>query len=159
MISFSLISINHPQITQNRNMTCPLSTLAIIASMAATDESEECTSTTKRPAAADTELGINSPGDDTIIADTTNENTKGDYTETMPSDETFEINIGQPSFPVILMGIMCASLNQEYATFLDEQNFVILDSEGFEKKVLSVYYADNATTPTFSQFLNLLSTW
>ena len=73
-------------------------------------------------------------------------------------DTTFEMKANQPSFPVILMGIMSAPQNEDFITFLaDGQRFIILHPEALVKHVLTIQFEEKF--PTFDQFLYLLALW
>ena len=64
----------------------------------------------------------------------------------------------RPSFPTILMGILSAPQNNEYITFLsDEQNFIIINSDEMERKVLPMYFEHNV--PSCDEFMHLLTLW
>ena len=64
----------------------------------------------------------------------------------------------RPSFPTVLMGILSAPQNNEYITFLsDEQNFIIINSDEMERKVLPMYFENNV--PSCDEFMHLLTSW
>lgn len=70
----------------------------------------------------------------------------------------FKMKDNQPSFPVVLMGIMSAPQNKEYISFLsDEQSFIIVHAEALAENILPMHFEANA--PTLDQFLYLLETW
>jgi len=70
----------------------------------------------------------------------------------------FEMKASELSFPVVLMGIMSAPQNEEFITFLsDEQSFVIVRPDALAKHVLPVHFEGSA--PTLDQFLDLLAIW
>jgi len=70
----------------------------------------------------------------------------------------FEMKASEPSFPVVLMGIMSAPQNEEFITFLsDEQSFVIVRPDALAKHILPAHFDGSA--PTLDQFLDLLAIW
>ncbi|KAL7532050.1 hypothetical protein ACHAXR_004398 [Thalassiosira sp. AJA248-18] len=70
----------------------------------------------------------------------------------------FKMKDNQPSFPVVLMGIMSAPQNKEYISFLsDQQSFIIVHAEALAENILPMHF--EANVPTLDQFLYLLETW
>ena len=71
----------------------------------------------------------------------------------------------QPSFPALLMGIMSASQNKEYISFLsDDRSFIIVNPEMLVSHVLPMYFTerdgdDDDDNMNFGDFLELLDVW
>ena len=73
------------------------------------------------------------------------------------NNNTFRMKANQPSFPVVLMGILSAPQNSDCITFLsDDCNFIIIDPEGLGN-ILPQYFEN--TAPTSDEFLQLLAIW
>ena len=67
----------------------------------------------------------------------------------------------QPSFPALLMGIMSASQNKEYISFLsDDRSFIIVNPEMLVSHVLPMYFTERDDDDmNFGDFLELLDVW
>lgn len=97
-------------------------------------------------------------GDDEPILTSTANPPKNQRRRTLSLPSTFRMKSNQPSFPVILMGIMSAPQNKEFISFLpDERGFVIIDPMVFARNILPMHFKEKV--PTFDQFLHLLSIW
>ena len=104
------------------------------------------------------DAAASSIGDDEPIPTSTANPPKNQRRRTLSLPSTFRMKSNQPSFPVILMGIMSAPQNKEFISFLpDEQGFVIIDPMVFARNILPMHFEENV--PTFDQFLHLLSIW
>ena len=83
---------------------------------------------------------------------------KRQYQQSRRATGNFKMKANQPSFPTILMGILSAPQNNEYITFLShEQNFIIINSDEMERKVLPMYFEHNV--PSCDEFMHLLTLW
>ena len=152
-------------------MSCPLLTLADVCSNSSSEENgvedtpvvesqPQSRAATKKKSKDGKSTGTNNKSPrkkrPSIAADDDGEETK---TQRTTAGRVSRRTTLQPSFPVVLMGIISAPANAEHIAFLsDGMSFIIIHPDEMAAKIIPAHF-EGSDVKSYDDFLHLLAVW